>query len=80
MVTHKHTSMASRVFLSNFFAEQRTQNHPPYLLGSPRVLFPTTFLEIAVFNYSTRVLFKMTYSQKESGADKTTLIKNFLQK
>ena len=36
--------------LSNFFEEQRTQNHPQCLLGLSRALFPTTFLEIAVYN------------------------------
>ena len=45
----KHTSMASCVILSNFFEEQRTQNHPQYLSGLSRALFPTTFLEIAVY-------------------------------
>ena len=35
--------------LSNFFEERRTQNHPQYLLGLSRALFPTTFLEIAVY-------------------------------
>ena len=47
----KHTSMASRAILSNFFEEQRTQNHPQYLSGLSRALFPTTFLEIAVCVY-----------------------------
>ena len=28
--------------------EQRTENHPQYLSGLSRALFPTTFLEIAV--------------------------------
>ena len=42
-------SMASRAILSNFFEEQRTQNHPQYLSGLSRALFPTTFLEIAVY-------------------------------
>ena len=45
----KHTSMASCVILSNFFEEQRTQNHPQYLSGLSRALFPTTVLEIAVY-------------------------------
>ena len=34
--------------LSNFFEEQRTQNHPQCLSGLSHALFPTTFLEIAV--------------------------------
>ena len=46
--TRKHTSVASRTILSNFFEEQCPQNHPQYLSGLPRALFPTTFLEIAV--------------------------------
>ena len=35
--------------LSNFFEKKRTQNHPQCLSGWSRALFPTTFLEIAVF-------------------------------
>ena len=34
--------------ISNFFEEQLTQNHPQYLSGLSRALFPTTFLKIAV--------------------------------
>ena len=41
-------SVASRAIFSNFFEEQSTQNHPQYLSGLSRALFPTTFLEIAV--------------------------------
>ena len=41
--------MASRAILSNFFEEEWTQNHPQYFSGLPRALFPTTFLEIAVY-------------------------------
>ena len=41
--------MASRAILSNFFEEQWTQNHPQYLSGLSRALFPTTFLEKAVY-------------------------------
>ena len=47
----KHASMGSRAILSNFFEEQRTQNHPQKLSGLSRALFPTTFLEIAVCVY-----------------------------
>ena len=48
--TRKHMSvMASRAILSNFFEEQCTQNHPQYLSGLSHALFPTTFLEIAVY-------------------------------
>ena len=44
------TSQTSRAILSNFFEEQcRAQNHPQYLSGLSRALFPTTFLEIAVY-------------------------------
>ena len=46
--TRKHTFVAFRAILSNFFEEQCTQNHPQYLSGLSRALFPTTFLEIAV--------------------------------
>ena len=35
--------------LSNFFEEQWTQNHPQYLSGLSSALFPTTFLEIAMW-------------------------------
>ena len=42
-------SMASCAILLNFFEEQWIQNHPQYLLGLPRALFATTFLEIAVY-------------------------------
>ena len=42
--------MASRAILSNFFEEQWTQNHQQYLSGLARALFPTTFLEIAVYS------------------------------
>ena len=49
--TRKHTSVASRVILSNFFEEQWIQNHPQYLSGFSRALFPTAFLEIAVYLY-----------------------------
>ena len=34
----------------NFFEEQSTQNHPQYLSGCLRVLFPTIFLWHATFN------------------------------
>ena len=46
--TRKHTSIASRANLSNFFEEHSTQNHPQCLSGSSRALFPITFLEIAL--------------------------------
>ena len=35
--------------LSNFFEKRRTQNHPQCLSGLSRALFPTTFLEIAIY-------------------------------
>ena len=41
--------MASRAIFPNFFKEQWTQNHPQYLSGLSRALFPTTFLETAVY-------------------------------
>ena len=41
--------MVSRAVLANFFEEQWTQNHPQYPSGLSRTLFPTTFLEIAVY-------------------------------
>ena len=43
------TSQTSLAILSNLFEEQCTQNHPQYLSGLSRALFPTTFLEIAVY-------------------------------
>ena len=42
------TSQTSCIILLNFSEEQCTQNHPKYLSGLSRALFPTTFLEIAV--------------------------------
>ena len=42
-------STASPAILSNFFEKQWAQNHPQYLSGLSRALFPTTFLEIAVY-------------------------------
>ena len=47
--TREHMSVASRAILSNFFGEQGRQNHPQYLSGLSRALFPTTFLETAVY-------------------------------
>ena len=47
--TRKHTPVASRAILSNFFEEKWTQNYPQYLSGLLCALFPTTFLEIAAF-------------------------------
>ena len=41
--------------LSNFFEERRTQNHPQCLSRLSRALFPTTFLEIAVYKHLERV-------------------------
>ena len=41
--------MASPAIFSNFFEEQWTQNHPQYLSGLSRELFPTTILETAVY-------------------------------
>ena len=41
--------MASPAILSNFFEKQWTKNHPQYLSGLSRALYPTTILEIAVY-------------------------------
>ena len=46
--TRRHMSTASPAVLSNFFENQWTQNHPQYLSGLSRALYPTTFLELAV--------------------------------
>ena len=46
--------VASRSILSNFFGEQGRQNHPQYLSGLSRALFPTTFLETAVYKGRSR--------------------------
>ena len=40
--------MATCTIPANFFEEQWTQNHPQYLSGFSRALFPTSFLEMAV--------------------------------
>ena len=46
----KHTSMASRAILSNFFEEQRTHTMTQQCFsGLSRALSPTTCLEIAVY-------------------------------
>ena len=45
--TYVH-SLACHSILT-FFEEQLPQNHPQYLSGLSSVLFPTTFLEIAVY-------------------------------
>ena len=46
----KHTSMASRAILSNFFEEQRTHTMTQQCFsGLSRALSKTTFLEIAVY-------------------------------
>ena len=42
---------------SNFLEARRTQNHPQCLSRLSRALFPTTFLEIAVYFDSARVTF-----------------------
>ena len=42
-------SMTSPAILSNFFEKQCTQNQQ-YLSGLSRALYPTTFLEITVYN------------------------------
>ena len=47
--TRKHTSVASRTILSNFFEEQCIQNHPQYPSGLSAALFPTTVPEIVVY-------------------------------
>ena len=44
-------SMASPAIVSNFFEKQWTQDHPRYISGLSRALYPTTFLEIAVAVY-----------------------------
>ena len=53
--------MASRAIILNFREEQRTQNHPQYLSGLPRALFPTTILEIAVSVKNLFLLGKWTH-------------------
>ena len=42
-------SMASPAILSNFFEKKGTQNHPQYLSGLSRAIYPTAFREIAVY-------------------------------
>ena len=41
--------MASGAIFLNSFEEQWTQNHPQYLSRLTRALFPTTFVDIAVY-------------------------------
>ena len=45
----KHSSMAFRAILSNFFNEYWNQYHPQYLSELSRTPFLRTFLEIAVY-------------------------------
>ena len=47
--TRKRKSVASRAIFSNFFVEEWTKNHPQYLSGLSCALFPTSFLETAVY-------------------------------
>ena len=49
-------SMVPPAVLSNFFEKQWTQNHPQYLSGLSCALYPTTFLEIAVYKRCKSVL------------------------
>ena len=56
--THRHMSMASPAILSNFFEKQWTQNHPQYLSGLSRALYPTTFLKIAAYCSWVPLIFK----------------------
>ena len=46
-------SIVSSAILSNFFANQWTENNPQHLSGLSRALFPTTLLEIAVYYSGT---------------------------
>ena len=48
--TRKQMSMASRTIPWNSFENQWSENHPQYLSGLSHALFPTTFLETAVYN------------------------------
>ena len=52
--TGRHMSVTSPAVLQNFFEKQCTQNHPQYLSGLSRALYPTSFLEIAVYTDAKR--------------------------
>ena len=52
--TGRHMSVTSPAILANFFEKQCTQNHPQYLSGLSRALYPTSFLEIAVYTDAKR--------------------------
>ena len=43
-------SMASPAILPDFCENSELQDHPRYISGLSRALYPTTFLEIAVYN------------------------------
>ena len=46
-ITRRYMSMTSPAILSNFFEKQWTQNHPQYLSGLSRALYPTTMYCVA---------------------------------
>ena len=69
-------SMASRAILSTFFEEQWTQNHPQYLSGLSRALFPTTLLKIAVYKSSTSEKDRDHYQQVAKGCYINLMNKN----
>ena len=66
--------MASPVILSNFFEKQWSQNHPQYLSGLSRALYPTTFLKIAV-NYQGKSLLKenVLFTTNNNGNNKNAV-------
>ena len=76
--TRRHISMAHLAILSNFFEEQWTKNHPQHHSGLSRVLFPTTFLEIAVYRSLQLTGIKCTKSHYGSWCTKPALSANWV--
>ena len=63
-------SMASLAIVWNFFEKQWIKNHPQYHSGLSRALFPTTFLEIAVYR---RFRASATQAKRRAAREKVKL-------
>ena len=63
--------MASLAIVWNFFEKQWIKNHPQYHSGLSRALFPTTFLEIAVFQQLKQIFLFPHYNNNDNKINKT---------